>query len=263
VTRAPLFAALDGEAVAALRASMTELTFVPGQVLLRQGDPGNHLHVIAEGEVKPARATGHRQESLLAVLAPGEMFGELSLFDPGPRISTATAFTEARLLALNHDDLKRWLQDRPQVAIRLLTQLARRLRRTPHLAADLVFCDVPARLANTLLDLSQRFGAVTTDGLHVGHDLTPLDLAGLLGASRQTINRSSPTSPNATGCAWNHAPSPPSTPTNYAAAPIATALPHGQPNQIGPAPRAAARARSRSTRASPTARHAASDARRA
>jgi CRP-like cAMP-binding protein len=189
IDRAPLFTALDGEAVAALRDSMSEVTLGPGQVLFREGDPGNHLYVIAEGKVKLARTTGYRQESLLAVLAPGEMFGELSLFDPGPRTSTATALTEARLLALNHADLKPWLEDRPQVAICLLAQLARRLRRAQDVVADLVFCDLPARVAKTLLDLAQRFGVATADGLHVGHDLTQLDLAGLVGASRERVNR--------------------------------------------------------------------------
>jgi CRP/FNR family transcriptional regulator len=117
------------------------------------------------------------------------MFGELSLFDPGPRTATATAITEATLSGLGHDDLQPLLTQRPEVAGRLLAALARRLRRTNEAMADLVFSDVPGRVAKALLDLSTRFGVTVDDGLRVTHDLTQEELAQLVGASRETVNK--------------------------------------------------------------------------
>ena len=172
VRQAPLFAALDEEASAALRATMVQTEVPRGQVLFHEGDPGDRLYVIVEGKVKLGRASGDGRENLLAILGPGEMFGELSLFDPGPRNATATAVADTLLLGLGNEDLTTWLSDRPDVARQLLRALARRLRRTNENLADLVFSDVPGRVAKALLDLSERFGRPTDDGLRVAHDLT-------------------------------------------------------------------------------------------
>ena len=185
----PLFAALDGEAQEALRRSMDEIRLPRGQALFSEGDPGDRLYVVTQGKIKLGRTAPDGRENLLAVLGPGEMFGELSLFDPGPRTATATAVTAATLSALGHHDLQAWLQGRPEVAGGLLAALARRLRRTNEAMADLVFSDVPGRVAKALLDLSRRFGVQTDEGLRVTHDLTQEELAQLVGASRETVNK--------------------------------------------------------------------------
>ena len=189
VRQAPLFAALDDEASDALRATMSRTDIGRGQVLFHEGDPGDRLYVIVDGKVKLGRASGDGRENLLAVLGPGEMFGELSLFDPGPRNATASAVADTSLIALGSDDLLNWLTGRPEVARQLLRALARRLRRTNEAMADLVFSDVPGRVAKALLDLSERFGRPTDDGLRVAHDLTQEELAQLVGASRETVNK--------------------------------------------------------------------------
>jgi CRP-like cAMP-binding protein len=117
------------------------------------------------------------------------MFGELSLFDPGPRTATATALTDATVLGLGHAALRPWLTGRPEVAEALLQALAQRLRRTNEALSDLVFSDVPGRVAKALLDLGERFGQSMPDGLHVTHDMTQEELAQLVGASRETVNK--------------------------------------------------------------------------
>jgi CRP-like cAMP-binding protein len=189
VRRTPLFAALDDDAAGALRASMTEVSVARGRTLFNEGDPGDRLYVVTSGKIKLGRTSADGRENLIAVLGPGEMFGELSLFDPGPRTATATAVTDSRLIGLGHDDLQPWLAGRPEVAGQLLSALARRLRRTNESLADLVFSDVPGRVAKALLDLAQRFGTPTERGLHVTHDLTQEELAQLVGASRETVNK--------------------------------------------------------------------------
>ena len=187
--KAPLFATLDDEAAAALMGSMSTSRLERGDVLFREGDQGNRLYVIGEGKIKLGLTSVDGRENLLAVLGPGEMFGELSLFDPGPRTATATAVAETQLIALGHDDLKSFLSSRPAIASHLLAALARRLRRTNDSLADLVFTDVPGRVAKALLDLSNRFGRPAGDGILVAHDLTQEELASLVGASRETVNK--------------------------------------------------------------------------
>ncbi len=187
--RAPLFAALDEEAAASLRASMDEVHLRRGQTVFLEGEPGEHLYVVTAGKIKLGRRSADGRENLLAIIGSGEMFGELSFFDPGPRAATATAVTDATLFGLGHDDLEPWLTGRPEVAARLLGALARRLRRTNEAMADLVFSDVPGRVAKALLDLSRKFGTPTESGLRVSHDLTQEELAQLVGASRETVNK--------------------------------------------------------------------------
>lgn len=187
--QSPLFASLDAEAAAALRASMSEQTTPRGTVIFAEGQIGDHMYVIVEGKVKLGHASPDGRESLMAVLGPGEIFGELSLFDPGPRAATATALTDARVLALGNTSLRSWLAGRPEVAEALLAALARRLRRTNEALGDLVFSDVPGRVAKALLDLADRFGDMTSEGLLVKHDLTQEELAQLVGASRETVNK--------------------------------------------------------------------------
>jgi CRP/FNR family transcriptional regulator, cyclic AMP receptor protein len=189
VRRAPLFAALDDEAAGSLQRSMEEVSLGRAEALFNEGDQGDRLYVICEGKIKLGRSSSDGRENLLAVLGPGEMFGELSLFDPGPRTATATSVGETRLIGLGHDDLQPFLAQRPDVARHLLGALARRLRRTNETLADLVFSDVPGRVAKALLDLSTRFGQAADDGVLVAHELTQEELAQLVGASRETVNK--------------------------------------------------------------------------
>ena len=189
VRRAPLFTALDEAAALSLRASMDTVKIAKGSILFKEGDDGEHLYVIVDGKLKLGTSSGDGRENLLSILGPGEMFGELSLFDPGPRTSTATAVTDAKLLSLSHEKVIPWLKQNPEVSLQLLTRLSQRLRRTNEAVGDLVFSDVPGRVAKALIDLGDRFGKTTPEGLLVNHDLTQEELAQLVGASRETVNK--------------------------------------------------------------------------
>jgi CRP-like cAMP-binding protein len=189
VRRAPLFTALDEASALSLRASMDTVKIAKGSILFKEGDDGEHLYVIIDGKLKLGTSSGDGRENLLSILGPGEMFGELSLFDPGPRTSTATAVTDAKLLSLSHEKVIPWLKQNPEVSLQLLTRLSQRLRRTNEAVGDLVFSDVPGRVAKALIDLGDRFGKTTPEGLLVNHDLTQEELAQLVGASRETVNK--------------------------------------------------------------------------
>jgi CRP/FNR family transcriptional regulator, cyclic AMP receptor protein len=186
---APLFTALDDDAAAAMRASMVEVRLTKGDVLFTEGETGDKLFLIESGKIKLGHTASDGRESLIAVLGAGEMLGELSLFDPGPRTATAVAVTKAKVLSMGHEALLPWLVGRPDMAVALLASLARRLRRTNEAMADLVFSDVPGRVAKALMDLGEKFGTVTPEGLMVTHDMTQEELAQLVGASRETVNK--------------------------------------------------------------------------
>lgn len=186
---APLFTALDDDAAAALRASMVELRLAKGEVLFTEGEPGERLFLVETGKIKLGHTASDGRESIIAVLGAGEMLGELSLFDPGPRTATAIAVTNTKVLSMSHEALLPWLVGRPDLAVALLAALARRLRRTNEALADLVFSDVPGRVAKALLELGGKFGEDSAEGIVVHHELTQEELAQLVGASRETVNK--------------------------------------------------------------------------
>jgi CRP/FNR family transcriptional regulator, cyclic AMP receptor protein len=189
VRNATLFAGLDNEATSALVKFMKPRSLRRGTVLFNEGDPGDELYIVSSGKIKVGRESPDGRENLLSVIGPGEIIGELTLFDPGARSTTATAVSQTELLSLKHEDLMAWLRERPQAAMNLLKALAQRLRRTNDIVGDLVFSDVPGRVAKALLDLSNRFGKPAPDGMLVAHDLTQEELAQLVGASRETVNK--------------------------------------------------------------------------
>ena len=187
--RVSLFAGLDDDSWRSLRSRLKESARPRGALIFAEGDAGGELHVILSGKVKISRAAVDGRENLLAVLGPGDLFGELSLFNPGARTATATAITDAQLATFSHDDLRPVIIEQPEVAAELLRVLAERLRQTNDAMADLVFTDVPGRVAKALLSLAERFGETDPDGVRVHHDLTQEELAQLVGASRETVNK--------------------------------------------------------------------------
>ena len=189
IRKAPIFSGLDASAADTLRASMNLVKLRKGQSLFKEGDNGDHLFVVSSGKVKLGTKSIDGRENLLMILGPGDMFGELSLFDSGPRTATATAVTDSKLLALGQDKVIPWVKEHPEVSLQLLARLASRLRRTNEVVGDLVFSDVPGRVAKALIDLGVKFGDKRSEGLFVNHDLTQEELAQLVGASRETVNK--------------------------------------------------------------------------
>ena len=189
IRKAPIFLGLDEGAARDLRASMTLVKLRKGQSLFKEGDDGDNLYVIASGKIKLGTKSQDGRENLLMILGSGDMFGELSLFDSGPRTATATAVTDSKLLSLGQNKVIPWVREHPEVSLQLLSRLASRLRRTNEVVGDLVFSDVPGRVAKALIDLGVKFGEQKSEGLFVNHDLTQEELAQLVGASRETVNK--------------------------------------------------------------------------
>ena len=186
---AGMFQGVEPRAVSALTAELHPVDFPSGYTVIVEGEPGDRLYIVISGKVKIGRRSPDGRDNLLTILGPSDMFGELSIFDPGPRTSSATTITEVRAVSIDRETVRAWIADRPEIAEKLLRVLARRLRRTNHDLADLIFTDVPGRVAKQLLRLAQRFGTQDGDVLRVSHDLTQEEIAQLVGASRETVNK--------------------------------------------------------------------------
>jgi len=189
LARAGIFQGVQPSAVAALAQQLEPVSFSRGQVVFTEGEPGETLYIITSGKVKIGRKSVDGRESLLTLMGPSDMFGELAIFDPGPRTSTVTALSDVQAVMMHRKVLRNWIADRPEIAEQLLRVLARRLRRTNDNLSDLIFTDVPGRVAKQLLHLAQRFGTREGNSLRVDHDLTQEEIAQLVGSSRETVNK--------------------------------------------------------------------------
>src|SRR5919199_3531221 len=167
LARSGIFQGVDPEAAEALAKEMDIIEIRKGDVLFNEGEAGDSLYIVLSGKIKLGRRAADGRQNLVSIMGPSDMVGELSLFDPGPRTATATAVTDSRLARLKKTSLRPWLTNRPEIAEQLLRVLARRLRRTNDALADLIFTDVPGRVAKALLSLSERFGTEEPDGLRV------------------------------------------------------------------------------------------------
>jgi CRP/FNR family cyclic AMP-dependent transcriptional regulator len=189
VTKAGLFRGVEPGAAFALIKQLQPVDFPRGHTVFAEGVPGDRLYIIISGKVKVCHRIPADREHVLAIMGPSDMFGELAVFDPGPRASSVTTITEVRAVSIDRDALRAWIADRPEIAEQLLRVLARRLRRTNDNLADVIFTDVPGRVAKQLLALAQRFGVQEDGAMRVTHDLTQEEIAQLVGASRETVNK--------------------------------------------------------------------------
>ena len=157
-----------------------------GQILFTEGEPSDHLFVIRSGRIRIVARSPQGGELVLSVLAPGEVIGELSVIDGGPRSATAEALGDVELLAVAATDVLTLLRQQPALLMAAATELAATVRRLTGSASDLVFLDLPRRLAKLLL----TDAAPGPDGaLRVDTGMSQTGLAARLGVTRQTLNR--------------------------------------------------------------------------
>jgi CRP/FNR family transcriptional regulator, cyclic AMP receptor protein len=187
--QAAIFQGVAPDAALALAQQLCPISVARGHTFFTEGEPGDRMYIISAGTVKIGRQSPDRRDNVFSIRGPSESFGELSVFDPGPRTSTATALTEVSAAPVDGATVRAWIADHPDVAERMMRVLARRLRRTDDNLCDIIFTDVPGRLAKQLLQLAQRFGVQEDGAMRVSHDLTQDELAQLVGACRETVNK--------------------------------------------------------------------------
>jgi CRP-like cAMP-binding protein len=185
----PLFADLSDEERAELGGRLRRRRYGRGEPLFLRGDPGNFLYLIERGRVKIALSSTEGKEMILALLGPGDFFGELALLDGGDRSADAVVVEDAELLLLGREDFLHFMEHRPRVALHALAILSRRLRQTDQLVHDAAFFDVPGRLASAILRLAETLGQPVADGVTISRRLTQVELADMIGASRESVNK--------------------------------------------------------------------------
>jgi CRP/FNR family cyclic AMP-dependent transcriptional regulator len=187
--RTRLFAGLGEPTLRVLADRSLERTFPRHSRLFHQGDPGTGLYVLASGLVKVVVTSEDGEEMVLVTLGPGEALGELSIVDGGPRSASAEALEPTVALLITREVLLDLATRDRGLTEALLQVLGGLLRRLTEQASDLVFLDLPGRVAKLLAGLAVERGSATPEGIELDAALTQTDLAGMVGASRQSVNQ--------------------------------------------------------------------------
>jgi CRP/FNR family transcriptional regulator/CRP/FNR family cyclic AMP-dependent transcriptional regulator len=184
-----MFADLPEEDIQALSSVTKRRAFRPGEVIFHRDDPGQVLYMIKEGKVKICIISPDGQEVSLAVLGKGEYFGEFALLDGLPRSSDAVALEKVECYTLQRSDFHNTILKNPKIAILIMEALTKRLRTTDQMVEDLIFLDVYGRVAKKLLELADAHGVKVDDGVRIDVRLTQQELASMVGASRESVNK--------------------------------------------------------------------------
>ena len=187
--KVPFFAGLADSELEMVSGVMIERSYAKGSLLFLEGEPGEALFVINRGRVKISKSSPDGREQILHIYKDGDIFAEVVLFDRGPYPATAEAIEDTQCWLLRNADMERLLEAQPQLGIKLLRIMSRRLRQARLLVRDLALQDTYGRLAGLLLRFIRVEGRREEEGIVLELDLTRQEMASMIGTSRETVAR--------------------------------------------------------------------------
>ena len=177
----PLFSGLGEDAIRGIAGLCTRRALDSGEVLFQKGDKGDALFGVRRGRVRIETGTAAGGRLTLNVLGPGDLFGEIALFDGQPRTADAIAAEASELFTVRRSDFLAYLEREPRVTLRLLEMLCQRIRWVSDRMEEAVLLPLHARLARRLCALGEDFGSE----VHISQE----ELGVYVGAARESVNR--------------------------------------------------------------------------
>jgi CRP-like cAMP-binding protein len=159
-------------------------------VVFRKGDPAQDFLIVLFGRIRLSSASPNGKEVVFDFVGPGRCFGEVALMDGTTRKLEATAVKPSAVFTLRRRDVLACLEAHPEIAVRIIRVLCARLSRAMEMIEDRTQLRLASRIARTLLRLAREYG----DGVRIGLSISQSDIAGLVGATREKVNRQL--------CAW-------------------------------------------------------------
>jgi len=187
--KVPLFSDLTGNELEALSKASTYKKYDKDEIIIHKQDEGDSFFSIVSGRVKVVLADDEGKEFIVGILQSQEFFGELSLIDGEPRSATVVAIEPTEVVTLGREDFIKQFTSHPDIAIKVLRVLGRRLRNANESMESLVFLDVCGRLARILLDMAREDGISSAEGIEIKVTHKRTELASLVGTTRETLTR--------------------------------------------------------------------------
>ena len=177
-----MFRSLTDEEMSSLEAASSMIELARNEVLFREHDDANDLYVVRDGRVAITRSSFDDRESVLFLMEPGDLLGEMPIFDSRPRSANVKALEPSGLLKVPYPVVKKLYEDRPELLWEVVEMFALRLRTMDDALADTMFLDVAGRTAKRLIELA---GGKEEFQLPI----TQEELARMVGASRERVNK--------------------------------------------------------------------------
>jgi CRP/FNR family transcriptional regulator len=186
----PLFADLEAEELERFSRVAVPRSFPAGTRVFHEGDSSDACYIVSDGSFRVTREHSDGRAITLATLGPGEIFGELAMLDGDKRSASAESITDGTLLALPANDVRNLLARNPEIALKLVAGLVRRLRAANMRLSRQSFQTVPSRVAGILAQLSRDGQEGEGEEMHeVTIRMNQTDLAQLAGTSRESVSR--------------------------------------------------------------------------
>ena len=185
----PLFADLDDRELASVAAVAKTRRYAKDDVIFHADESGDVFCLIREGQVKVTMISPEGKEIILAILGPGDFFGEMALLDDEPRSATVVATEALELITIWRNDFLQILAEDFDITRKLLAELSRRLRSASSRIESLATMDVYGRLARFFLDLARDQGKMLDNGFVAVTRPTHQAIANMIGTSRETVSR--------------------------------------------------------------------------
>lgn len=182
----PIFRELRPDLLERLRSHAIRQTVRSGTTIFTRGDPGTSLFAICSGTIKVSSPSADGHSAIFNLISEGSVVGEIALLDGLPRTADATAVTDCELMVIERREFIPLIHEQPEVGLRIIELLCGRLRQTTEQLEDIMFLDLPGRLAKTLLHLAKK-AKPTPNGPKV--TLTQSDVGKIIGMSRESTNK--------------------------------------------------------------------------
>jgi CRP/FNR family transcriptional regulator, cyclic AMP receptor protein len=187
--RVPVFSTLELGDLERIAEMAVPRRFAPGQAVFKEGDASDTCYIVREGHARAIRTHGDGRTITLATFGPGDIFGELAMFEDELRSATVEAIEPTSVVAVLGPDMRRLMNEHPQIATRLVIALGRRLREMNERLSRQSFQTVQSRVASVLGELAAQEIAAGQKPSDVLITATQADLAQLAGSSRESASR--------------------------------------------------------------------------
>jgi len=190
LARVPLFSALNHAEIKKLSDVVILKKYNKGDAIVLEEDPSaNSMFVIVRGKIRISVTGFEGREAILAIMGPGDYFGEMSVIDGAPRSASVYAVAPTELMVLRREALLEQIESNPKLALSMLIEFSRRLRVADGRITSLALLGVYGRVANTILELARTKGRKVGNVAVIEHRPTQQEIAEMSGTTRETVSR--------------------------------------------------------------------------
>lgn len=168
---------------------LVERKYARGSILFNENDEAGYFYLIKSGRVKIYKLVEDGRELIIGIFSENGIFGDVPVFDGGPYPATAATMVDSTIWSISRDDFELLVKNHPDISLKLIRVLGKRLRQAHNLLRDMALKNVPQRLAKLLIKFEREYGEVSGSTIFLDLPFSRQDIAEMIGVSRETVTR--------------------------------------------------------------------------